>query len=142
MNDTGGATDTDDADHYPKDIKHRIRMVFFQDGTPRQDNGIQRIEAPDEEKRTLGTHPAHQAEAEDAHKNADHLDHRHVLDDIFIQIEAFLYLIIDISRLTQSRYPLIRRPLLPTIRLCRSKQDPDNYFLLPNQSDKQYPKTT
>jgi hypothetical protein len=33
-------------------------MVFFQDGTPRQDGGIQRIEAPDEEKRTLGTQPA------------------------------------------------------------------------------------
>jgi len=128
MNNTGGATNADDADHYPKDIKRRISMVFFQDGTPRQDDGIQRIKAPDEEKRTLGAHPAHQAKTEDTHKNADHLDRRHVLDDVFIQIGVFLCIIVDISRLPQSAGILILRPLLPADRLCRGEQDPNNYF--------------
>ena len=69
------------ADQHPKDIQQRISSVFFEDGAPREQEGIDRVEDPHEHERTIRSEPADEAEAEDAHHHADHFKYADVFQD-------------------------------------------------------------
>lgn len=69
-----GAGDADSADDNPEEIEHAVRPVALQDGTPGEDDGVNRIEDPDEHRGALRSEPADEGEAENAHQHPGHLD--------------------------------------------------------------------
>jgi hypothetical protein len=73
--------DSDDTDEDPEHIKNGVGAIPFQDGTPREHHGIDRIEDPNKEKWACRSKPTHQAEAENAHHHSHHFDEDDVLAD-------------------------------------------------------------
>ena len=83
-----GARDADRADEDPERIQQRVGEILFQNGAPRQQDGVNGVENPDEHERALRAEPAHEAEAADAHQHAGHFKRFYVfLDEKIYQIK-------------------------------------------------------
>jgi hypothetical protein len=76
-----GPQNTDDANENPKRVQCDVGVVAFDHGTSCQQDGVGRVEYPDEHERTFRPKPTDKAEAEDAHQYADHFDGFKVTDN-------------------------------------------------------------
>ena len=69
-----GPQNAGDADQNPKAVEHRVGGVAFQAGAPGEKQGVEAVQAPDDQKRAGRTAPAHHGKTADAQQNAKHFD--------------------------------------------------------------------
>ena len=81
--------DADDADEYPKSVEHDVGGVALDSGTPGEHDGIGGVENPHEHERAGRAEPTHEAETDDAHQYADHLDGLYVAENKRIHAGIF-----------------------------------------------------
>jgi hypothetical protein len=80
----------DDADENPKCVQNDVCGVALSHGAPCQDDGVRCVEEPDEHERTLRPEPTDEAEAENPHEHANHLDGFKAANDECIHAGIFV----------------------------------------------------
>ncbi len=58
----------------PKAVEQQVGSVFAKGGTPGEQTGIYSVEHTNEEKWTIGAHPANERKTDDAHDYAYHFE--------------------------------------------------------------------
>ena len=81
MQDVSRPQNADDADENPKAVEGDVGAVALEQRAPRQHDGVNGVEYPDEHEGTLRPQPTDEAEAENPHQDADHLDGLNVAKD-------------------------------------------------------------
>ena len=68
------AQDSHKTHHDPEHIEDRVRLILFEDGAPRKQDSVDRVEDPHEHKWTGRTEPTDEAKTEDAHQYTNHFN--------------------------------------------------------------------
>jgi hypothetical protein len=69
------------ANSNPENVEQGVRPIFFDDRAPGEQDGVDRVENPDKQERTVGAEPADQGKAEDPHQYSDHFEFAQMLCD-------------------------------------------------------------